>query len=171
MQISSTHTAIAYAQTAKKRLEAGDVTAIRAEIKSFQQGVAKAALENFGAQKPKSFEAQYADFQKMLEDIGYDGLPIAKLSQDEAAALVAEEGIFGIARTSERLSGFVLNGAGEDVGMLKAGREGMIAGYKEAQKLWGGELPEISQKTLQKALEQIDLRIASLGAGAIDLEA
>jgi len=35
----------------------------------------------------------------------------------------------------------------------------------------GEELQEISQKTLQKALEEIDAKIAGLGFGALNLTA
>jgi len=160
-------------ETAKKpkQLDETQVKELTIKIKSFSVAVAKQALESFGVQQPKSFEEQYADFQKALDQIGYEGKPIAELSQDEAAALVAEDGIFGIDKTSERLSGFVLTGAGDDIDMLRAGREGIIAGYKQAEKLWGGELPEISQKTLDKALGQIDSHIASLGFSTINLGA
>lgn len=177
MQINSNKTDISYASVEiegsqkTKRLSNEQVDELRVEIKSFQINVAKQALENFGVQQPKGFEEQYADFQKTLDSIGYKGKPIAELSQDEAGALVAEDGIFGIAKTGERLSQFVLTGAGDDIGMLRAGREGIISGYKEAEKLWGGELPEISRKTLDKALEQIDAKIAALGFSAIDLGA
>ncbi len=176
MQVNSKQTGISYtsieieANQKTKKLSDEQVEELRLEIRSFQVSVAKQALENFGIQQPKSFEEQYADFQKTLETIGYKGKPIAELSQDEAAGLVAEEGIFGIAKTSERLSQFVLNGAGDDIDMLRAGREGIIAGYKQAEEIWGGELPEISQKTLEKALEQIDAHIAALGFSAINLE-
>lgn len=177
MQINSNKTDISYRSVEieggkkTKKLSDERVEELRVEIKSFQISVAKQALENFGVQQPKSFEEQYADFQKTLDSIGYKGKPIAELSQDEAEALVAEDGIFGINKTSERLSDFVLNGAGDDIDMLRAGREGIIAGYKQAEAMWGGELPEISQKTLDKALEQIDAKIAALGFSAIDIEA
>ena len=157
--------------TQPKRLSEETVADIRIEIRSYQITVAKASLESFGAQQPKSFEDQYAEFEKMLDDIGYDGLPIAELTPEEAEALVADDGIFGIAKTSERLSQFVLMGAGDDIDMLRAGRVGILEGYNQAQELWGGELPEISQLTLQKALEQIDAKMAALGYSAVDLEA
>lgn len=174
MQINSNKTGISYtsieAEKKTQRLSDKEVEELKIEIKSFQIAVAKEALESFGLQQPERFEKVYADFQKTLEAIGYDGKPIAELSQEEAAELVAEEGIFGIAKTSERLSQFVLTGAGDDIEMLRAGRKGIIAGYKEAEAMWGGELPEISQKTLEKSLEQIDAHIASLGFSAVNLE-
>lgn len=177
MQVNSKQAGISYtsieieANQKTRRLSESQAEELRVEIKSFKISVAKQALEGFGLQEPKSFESVYADFQKTLDEIGYKGKPIADLSQDEAADLVAEDGIFGVSQTSERMSRFVLSGAGDDIDMLRAGREGIIAGYKQAEEMWGGELPEISQKTLEKALEQIDGHIASLGYNSLNVDA
>jgi len=106
-----------------------------------------------------------------LSDIGYTGKPFGELTQDDAKGLVADDGFFGISQTSDRLSGFVLAGAGNDVDMLKAGREGIIQGFKEAEKIWGDTLPEISYKSLELALEKIDTRLQELGSNVIDFGA
>ena len=50
---------------------------------------------------------------------------------------------------------------------MQAGREGIIKGFNDAEKIWGGKLPEISHQTLAKALESIDTRIRELGGGAV----
>lgn len=106
-----------------------------------------------------------------LADIGYEGKPIADLSQDEAKALVADDGFFGITQTSQRIADFVLNGAGDDVEMLQAGREGILRGFDEAEEMWGGKLPDISYETINKAVEQIDAKLADLGASVLDTNA
>jgi hypothetical protein len=102
-----------------------------------------------------------------LGQLRYNGKPITELSQGEAAALVAEDGYFGVTQTSQRLADFVISGGGNDLKRLQAGREGIIKGFKEAEKIWGGELPPISYQTLDKALELIDTRIRDLGGGAV----
>ncbi|MGH1600163.1 hydrogenase-4 component G [Campylobacter majalis] len=103
--------------------------------------------------------------------IGYTGKPISSLSQDEASALVGEDGFFGVAKTSERIAGFVLAGAGDDVEKLKAGREGILRGFNEAEKMWGGKLPDIAHETIEKSLKAIDEKLASLGASVVNIEA
>ena len=103
-----------------------------------------------------------------LADIGYTGKPIGELSQDEAKALVSDDGFFGIDKTSARIADFVVNGAGDDLEKLQAGRSGMLQGFAEAEKLWGEKLPEISYTTMQKALEKVDARIAELGGNVLD---
>ncbi|TLD85680.1 hydrogenase-4 component G [Helicobacter sp. MIT 05-5294] len=103
-----------------------------------------------------------------LSSIGYDGKPIQQLTQDEAKALIAEDGFFGVTKTSDRIADFVLAGAGDDVEKLKAGREGILRGYNQAEKSWGGNLPDISKETLEKALEKVDKKLASLGVNVLD---
>ena len=125
-----------------------------------------------GVAKEKDIITQnYEDFQNFLKDIGYDGKPIAELSQDEAAKLVSEDGIFGIKQTSERIANFVINGAGGNEDLLRAGREGMLQGFKEAEDIWGGELPDISQQTIAKATELVDKAMSDLGFGVLDTTA
>ena len=106
-----------------------------------------------------------------LKSIGYEGKPIQELSQDEAKALIAEDGFFGVAKTSDRIADFVLEGAGDDVEKLKAGREGILRGYNQAEKAWGGNLPDISKETLEKALEKVDKKLASLGVNVLEQNA
>ena len=106
-----------------------------------------------------------------LADIGYEGKPIAELTQSEAKELVAEDGFFGVTQTSERIANFVLMGAGDDVDKLKAGREGILRGFKEAEEMWGGKLPDISYETIDKSVEMIDARLSELGASILDSNA
>ena len=91
---------------------------------------------------------------------------------EEAAAVVSEDGFYGVKQTSQRLAQFVLQGAGDNEELLRAGRAGIIDGFKAAEKAWGGKLPEISYKTLENALKLIDDRIAELGLPLLkDIEA
>ena len=116
------------------------------------------------------FTKDYEDFQSFLSGIGYEGKPIAELSQDEAAQLVSEDGLFGIKQTSERIANFVINGSGGDEDRMRAGREGMLLGFAQAEQMWGGELPEISQKTMQAAIEMVDKAMYDLGFSILNQE-
>jgi len=111
------------------------------------------------------------DFQNFLKDIGYNGKNIADLSQSEAKKLVADDGFFGVDQTAKRISDFVINGAGNDEGMLRAGRTGIMQGFKEAEKVWGGKLPDISQQTITKATDLINQKMTDLGYSILDTNA
>lgn len=123
-------------------------------------------MAQMASESKTTFSTQADTFS--LSDIGYTGKPIGQLSQDEASALVAEDGFFGISQTSARISDFVINGAGDDLSKLQAGRSGMLQGFSQAEKLWGGKLPEISYTTMQKALEKVDARVKELGGNVLD---
>ena len=115
-------------------------------------------------------------FNRLSEDdkVGliYEGRSISDLSTEEAKEeLISSDGYFGVDKTSQRITDFVLMGAGGDVTLLKAGREGILKGFNEAEKAWGGKLPEISYDTLAKSLEAIDEKIGELGGSVVDLTA
>ena len=115
-----------------------------------------------------SFEVDYQVFKDFLKDVGYEGKPIASLSKEEATELVSEEGFFGIGQTSTRIAEFVLMGAGSDEQKLRDGRSGVIQGFKEAEAMWGGKLPDIAYETLDKALSRIDKALVDGGFSVMD---
>ena len=122
------------------------------------------ANENANAQKNildfLSGKEVSKDFK--LSNTGYEGKPITELSSQEAENLVSDDGFFGINQTSQRVADFAFDISGNDLEKLEASREGIIKGFDDAAKMWGGELPEISYKTQERTLELIDKRIAEL---------
>ena len=125
---------------------------------------------SFGENNDK-FQKDYEEFQNFLEEIEYEGKNIADLSQDEAKELVSEDGFFGIDQTSQRIADFVIKGANGDADLLKAGLEGIMQGFDEAEEIWGGKLPDISYKTIDKAKELITQHMAELGYNTLDTSA
>lgn len=97
-----------------------------------------------------------------LKALGYEGKPITQLTSDEAKKLVSENGFFGVDQTSKRVSDFAFNISGDNVDLLKEAKKGIVKGFADAEKLWGGKLPEISYQTQDKTLESIDKRIQEL---------
>lgn len=107
------------------------------------------------------------------ESIGYKGKPLGSLTAEEAKALVSGDGYFSKDKTAERIADFVIMGAGDNLNKLQRGREGIERGLKEATKVWGGDLPDISQETVKLALEKVDKRIEELqkAQSALNVEA
>lgn len=97
-----------------------------------------------------------------LENIGYEGKPITELTQDEAKELISEDGFFGVNQTSQRVADFIFAFSNDNLELLQKGREGVVQGFQEAEKLFGGNLPEISYQTQERTLALIDEKIASL---------
>lgn len=84
-----------------------------------------------------------------------------KLSVDpetaaKASADVAEDGYYGVAQTSERLVSFAKVLSGSDPSKAEEMINAVKKGFKEATKTWGGELPEICQKTLDTTIEKLN---------------
>ena len=170
-------------QNAKDRVEQAHSKEIKTNFtekisKDEANEIRKQISENANAMMFKSTTIQsniiaatdYKDFQSFLSEVGYEGKPIASLSQDEAAELVSEDGFFGITQTSERIANFVINGSGGKESTMRAGREGMLLGFQQAEAMWGGELPEISQKTMQAAIEMVDKAMHDLGFSILNEE-
>ncbi|EPW7418602.1 hypothetical protein ACWPE7_001608 [Campylobacter upsaliensis] len=103
--------------------------------------------------------------------LGYMGKSPLAMNQDELKELVGENGFFGVANTANRIADFVIQGAGDNLEKLQKGFEGMKKGFEEAQNLWGGKLPQISQDTINQALEKVSKRIDELGGQTLNFEA
>lgn len=108
------------------------------------------------------FEGKTTESGLSLKSIGYEGKALNQLNQEEAKSLVSDGGFFGIEATSSRVTSFVMNMTGDNLEALQESRKGLVQGFEEAKKLFGGELPEISNKTQEKSLEIIDAKIAEL---------
>jgi hypothetical protein len=116
------------------------------------------------------FKGMDEAFKAFLDTIGYEGKSLDELSQEEAKELVSDGGFFGIEQTAKRISDFVLMGAGDNEELLRAGRQGVLQGFEEAEKIWGEKLPDISYKTIEKAIETIDTAMHDYGYSILNAE-
>ncbi|MBE0490908.1 MAG: hydrogenase-4 component G [Sulfurospirillum sp.] len=169
MKVEQSLTSFAYASYTKEAnaINTDDLQSKKLDAKTISKEYYLQYQAQIQESSQKDFTSQNDIFT--LADIGYSGKPIAQLSQNEAKELVSEDGFFGVKQTSERIADFVLNGAGDDVAMLQAGKEGIMRGFEEAEKLWGSKLPDISYETIQKAVAMIDEKLTKLGANVLDL--
>ncbi|MDD5052646.1 MAG: hydrogenase-4 component G [Sulfuricurvum sp.] len=163
-------------QDFKDKIKSGEIsskTLSQAYLVQYSQTVENYSTNNAEAQSAPFDLKKVQDILKSIDykAIGYTGKAITDMTPDEAKAVVSENGFFGVAQTSARLSDFVLSGGGDNIDKLKAGREGIIRGFNEAEKIWGGKLPDISYQTLDKALSKIDEKIAALGGSILDTTA
>lgn len=74
----------------------------------------------------------------------------------QAQADIAEDGYWGVEATSDRILDFAQALTGGDPDKIEEMREAFIKGYEQATETWGGELPEISQKTYEAVLAKFD---------------
>ncbi|MBD5523220.1 MAG: hypothetical protein HDR04_02130 [Lachnospiraceae bacterium] len=69
---------------------------------------------------------------------------------------IAEDGYWGVEQTSDRIIDFANALTGGDPSKIEEMREAFKKGYKQAEKTWGGQLPDISQRTYDAVMEKFD---------------
>ncbi|MCR5650737.1 MAG: hypothetical protein K6F86_06090 [Lachnospiraceae bacterium] len=67
----------------------------------------------------------------------------------QAQADIAEDGYWGVEKTSDRILDFAKALAGNDAGKAQELLDAFKEGYKQAEKTWGGKLPDISKRTYE----------------------
>lgn len=89
------------------------------------------------------------------------GILDGTITVDEATAKqaqedISEDGYWGVKQTSERILDFAKALTGGDSSKVEDIRKAIEKGFSEAAKLWGDELPEISQKTHDAVMKGLD---------------
>ena len=87
--------------------------------------------------------------------------PATKLQAQED---ISEDGYWGVKQTSERILDFANALTGGDPDKIESMREAFKKGYEQAEKTWGGELPEISKKTYDTVMKGFDAMAAAVKA-------
>ena len=74
----------------------------------------------------------------------------------QAQADIAEDGYWGVEQTSDRIIDFANALTGGDPDKIEEMREAFKKGYAQAEKTWGGSLPDISKRTYDAVMEKFD---------------
>ena len=74
----------------------------------------------------------------------------------QAQADIAEDGYWGVKQTSDRIIDFAKALTGGDPDKIEDMRAAFEKGFKKAGKTWGGDLPDISQRTYDAVMEKFD---------------
>lgn len=77
-------------------------------------------------------------------------------TQAQAQKDIAEDGYWGVKETAERMVSFAKALTGGDPSKADDMIEAVKKGFDQATKAWGGELPEISKKTVESAVKQLE---------------
>lgn len=88
-------------------------------------------------------------------------LASGKFEVDEATKLqaqqdISEDGYWGVKQTSNRILDFATALTGGDPSKIEDMRKAFEKGYKQAEKTWGGELPDISKQTYDAVMKGFD---------------
>lgn len=83
-------------------------------------------------------------------------LNVSEENADKAAKSIAEGGEYSVDAVAGRILNMAKSLANGDSSKIDELKEGFLKGFKEAEKVWGGELPDISKKTYDEVLKRFD---------------
>ncbi len=114
-----------------------------AQMESFNKMVIDSVL---GQAKSSTIAAGSDEMWKFLASGEYtvDAETKAKAQED-----ISEDGYWGVKETSKRLFEFASSLAGDDEDAMKKMQDAIEKGFKEAGSIWGKDLPDISNQTLE----------------------
>ena len=90
-----------------------------------------------------------------IKDYLENGGTVTPDEQAAAAAAIADDGPWGIEAVSDRLVNMAVKFADGDLGKYKMMKSAIEAGFKMAEAMWGGQLPEISYKTFDATMTKL----------------
>lgn len=92
----------------------------------------------------------------LSDAIGGRPYEIDQETQEEASALTAEDGYWGVEQTSDRIFQFAVSTAGDDTAKFEDIKAAIKKGFDMALDAFGGTLPEISYQTYDSVMEKLD---------------
>lgn len=110
--------------------------------------------------KQSTIYSNATDIWSFVKSGQYEVDPATKA---QAQADIAEDGYWGVNQTSDRIIQFATALTGGDPDKIEEMREAFKKGYAQAEKTWGGELPEISKQTYEAVMKKFDDLAAEAG--------
>lgn len=98
----------------------------------------------------------YSDAFDMWNFLREGNFEVDAETKAQAQADIAEDGYWGVKQTSDRIIDFAQALTGGDPAKLQSMMDAFKKGYAQAEKTWGGELPEISKKTYDAVIEKFN---------------
>ena len=89
-------------------------------------------------------------------------------TKEQAQKDIAEDGYWGVEKTSDRIVEFATALTGGDPDKIEDMCEAFKTAYEQAEKTWGGELPEISKQTYDAVMKKFDELAAQTNSTATD---
>jgi len=160
-------------------------------------GAAGVYQAGVNAQEPQSFQAdmnrvrdmwnshqqQVDSFRRMVETLlnqqaerqgfvsGWNirDIEVTDEMRAEAQEMIDEGGYFSVESTATRLLDFAVAISGGDPSRIDLLRDAVQRGFDQAERMFGGELPEISHQTLEAVMNGFDEWAASGSAASISL--
>lgn len=105
----------------------------------------------------------YGKANNIWEFLASGDYTVDAATKAQAQADIAEDGYYGVEQTSSRIFDFACALAGDDVDKMKEMQEAFEKGFKQAEKTWGGKLPDISYETQEAVNKKFEDYYAAMG--------
>ena len=115
-----------------------------------------AQLQNIVEQLISKQSTAYANANDIWSVLREGDFTVDPETKAQAEADIAEDGYWGVEATSDRIIDFAVALTGGDTSKLGDMLEAFKKGYAQAEETWGGELPEISQKTYDAVISKFN---------------
>jgi len=112
---------------------------------------------------------QQAERQGLSQGFSIRDIEVTPEMRAEASEMIAEGGYFSVEETAARLLNFAVALTGGDPARVEMMRDAVQRGFNQAERMFGGELPEISHQTLEAVMNGFDEWAAAGSASAITL--
>jgi len=139
----------------KTKLSEDDRKAIVSQLKADQEK-RQTQLTNLVRDMMSKQTNAYGAANNIWQFLSKGNYTVDAATQKKAQEDISEDGYWGVKQTSDRIVSFATALAGNDSKQLEKMRDAFLKGYKQAEKTWGGKLPDISQKTYDAVLEKFD---------------
>lgn len=113
-------------------------------------------LQNIVQQLMTKQGQTYNNANDMWKFLASGNFTVDAATKAQAQKDIAEDGYWGVEQTSDRIIDFATALTGGDPSKIEEMREAFKKGYEQAEKTWGGELPDISKRTYDAVMEKFD---------------
>lgn len=157
---SSSNSGVVYEPSTEKATESTKKTytqntALVNKMKADAESHAK-QLQNIVQQLMTKQGQTYNTANDMWRFLASGEFEVDAATKAQAQKDIAEDGYWGVEQTSDRIIDFATALTGGDPDKIEEMREAFKKGYKQAEKTWGGELPDISKRTYDAVMEKFD---------------
>ena len=129
-----------YSQTSGKLAAAADVDSLKQQLQNSMDQLKALVLQTLTGQGQAA---------RTSEDSQSDAV-------SQAQSLISQDGPWGVEAVSTRLVDFAIAVSGGDASKLETLKAAIADGYSQAEKAFGGTLPDICQKTYDATMEKLD---------------
>lgn len=113
-------------------------------------------LQNIVEQLMSKQSQAYGTANDMWKFLASGKFEVDAATKAQAQQDISEDGYWGVKQTSNRILDFATALTGGDPSKIEDMRKAFEKGYKQAEKTWGGELPEISKQTYDAVMKGFD---------------